>query len=200
MMNLIKHKQRLGGIVLVLVTVAYPFLVYTSLGNLEPRWFAAILVLMGFIRLAAKPSPDAWGLVGVALLLAAITYFSNAWLPLKLYPVCVNLFFALLFSASLFYPPSAVEHIARMREPELPVEGVAYTRTVTKVWLAFFIVNGSIALATALWTSDAIWALYNGLIAYCLIGFLGSTEWLVRRRALRSYRAAILQREMAAHG
>ena len=75
-----------------------------------------------------------------------------------------------------------------------------YTRTVTKVWLGFFVFNGAVALATALWASDAVWALYNGLIAYCLIGILGGAEWLVRRRVRRSYRAAVVAPELVVHG
>ncbi|MBC7919163.1 MAG: hypothetical protein H7Y28_15275 [Rhodoferax sp.] len=194
------HRQRLASILLALVTVAYPLLVYLGLGHFEPRWFAVLLVAIGLIRLVAKPSPATWGLVAAALLLAGVAWWSNAWLALKLYPVGVNLLLAALFGASLFYPPTVVERIARLREPNLPVEGVAYTRSVTKVWLAFFIFNGALALATALWASDALWTLYNGLIAYCLIGILGGAEWLVRRRVRRSYGAAAKTAEMVVHG
>jgi len=59
---------------------------------------------------------------------------------------------------------------------------VAYTRRVTQVWCGFFVLNGSVALVTALWASDATWALYNGLISYCLMGCLFAGEWLVRRK------------------
>ena len=40
----------------------------------------------------------------------------------------------------------------------------------------------TLALATALWASDKTWALYNGLIAYLLMGALFAGEWLVRGR------------------
>ena len=53
-----------------------------------------------------------------------------------------------------------------MQEPDLDARGQAYTRRVTQVWCGFFVLNGSLALATALWASEEIWALYNGLIAY----------------------------------
>ena len=46
----------------------------------------------------------------------------------------------------------------------------------------FFIVNGAIALWTALAASDATWALYNGLIAYGLMGAMFAGEWLLRPR------------------
>jgi uncharacterized membrane protein len=199
-MSLRLHKERLAGIVLAVVTVAYPLLVYLGLGHFEPRWFAVILLLMGLIRLATKPSPTTWGMVAAALLLAAITWFSNASLPLKLYPVGVNLFLASLFAASLVYPPTVIERIARLSEPDLPAAGVAYARMVTKVWLGFFVLNGAMALVTTLWASDALWTLYNGLISYCLIGILGGAEWLVRRRVRRSYRSAVVAPEQVVHG
>jgi uncharacterized membrane protein len=59
---------------------------------------------------------------------------------------------------------------------------IAYTRKVTVVWCGFFVVTGTLALATALWSSDKTWALYNGLIAYLLMGALFAGEWLVRPR------------------
>ena len=49
----------------------------------------------------------------------------------------------------------------------------------------FFIANGLLALATALWASDAVWALYNGAIAYGLIGLMFAVECLVRQRVMR---------------
>jgi uncharacterized membrane protein len=45
----------------------------------------------------------------------------------------------------------------------------------------FFIGNGLIALYTALFASFDAWALYNGAIAYGLIGLLFGGEWLFRR-------------------
>jgi len=53
---------------------------------------------------------------------------------------------------------------------------------VTQVWCGFFMLNGGIALATALWSSFEIWSLYNGLIAYLLMGTLFVGEYLVRIR------------------
>jgi uncharacterized membrane protein len=104
----------------------------------------------------------------------------NAWGPLKLYPVLVNAVMLGVFGYSLLSPPTVVERFARLREPELSPAGVAYTRRVTQVWCVFFIVNGSIALATALWASPKVWSLYNGLIAYLMMGVLFGSEYLVR--------------------
>jgi uncharacterized membrane protein len=118
---------------------------------------------------------------GAALLVAA-SMLANHGLPLKLYPVLVSAVLLVLFATSLRHPPSAIERLARLREPQLPPEAVAYTRRVTQVWCGFFVLNGGIALLTAVCGSDATWALYNGLIAYLLMGALFAGEWLVRPR------------------
>lgn len=93
----------------------------------------------------------------------------------------VNLVLLVVFGLSLVRGPSVAERIARLQEPDLDARGVAYTRRVTQVWCGFFVLNGCIALATALWASEQAWALYNGLISYVLIGTLMGGEWLLRR-------------------
>ena len=60
-----------------------------------------------------------------------------------------------------------------------------YTRRVTQIWCLFFIVNGSIAILTALYGDMALWTAWNGMIAYLLIGALMAGEWLVRRRVMK---------------
>ena len=142
---------------------------------------AGLLLLAAVARLPALNSGHAarcW-LAG-PLLLAALTVWSNALLPLKLYPLLINAFMLALFAGTLMSPPSMIERFARLREPDLPVRAIAYTRRVTQLWCGFFVVNGLIALATALWASPEVWMLYNGFIAYLLMGLLFGGEYLFR--------------------
>jgi uncharacterized membrane protein len=44
-----------------------------------------------------------------------------------------------------------------------------------------FVFNGVVALYTALACSREVWAAFNGLIAYVLVGALIAGEWLYRR-------------------
>jgi uncharacterized membrane protein len=144
---------------------------------------AGLLLLTALTRLPTlKASRMGRWLVTGALLLVALTLWSNHLLPLKLYPFLMNVLTLGLFGYSLIYPPSMVERIARLTEPDLPPEAVGYTRRVTQVWCGFFIVNGSIALYTALWASQEAWSLYNGVIAYLLMGILFGGEYLIRLR------------------
>jgi uncharacterized membrane protein len=41
-------------------------------------------------------------------------------------------------------------------------------------------VNGGVALVTALWASAATWSLYNGFVAYLLMGVLFAGEYGIR--------------------
>jgi uncharacterized membrane protein len=167
----------------VALTAIYPLLVYLGLAHAEPRVMALLLLVLGLARFAtAGGSRQALFVAFAGLTLAAFTALSNDALPLKLYPVAVNAALLLLFAASLWRGPTVAERIARLHDPQLDAAGVAYTRRVTQVWCLFFIANGGMALATALWASESTWALYNGLIAYGLIGLLMGGEWLVRRR------------------
>lgn len=167
------------------LTAAYPPLVFASLGHVEPRYLALLLLALGLLRLvtvSGSGTLQARWIVAVALGLAGATVLLNQSLPLKLYPVLVNAAMFAAFTLSLVRGPSVVERLARLTDPHLPPEALAYTRRVTQVWCGFFVLNGSIALMTALWASERIWALYNGLIAYGLMGVLMGGEWLIRRR------------------
>lgn len=171
-----------SNLLLGAVTLAYPVVVYLSLGHVEPRWLALLLLAIALVRLGLGRTVATWGVVAVALSLALLTWAGNALMPIKLYPVAVNAFLFAAFAATIVRPPSAIERLARLREPDLPEVAIAYTRKVTLVWCVFFLMNGCIALATALWGTEVQWALYNGAIAYVLMGVIATAELLVRRR------------------
>ncbi|WP_028104960.1 membrane protein [Pseudoduganella violaceinigra] len=171
----------------VALTLLYPLAIWLGHGQLEPRWLACVLLLAAATRLPALRISGAarWSVAG-ALVLVALAVWSNVLLPLKLYPVLVNMAFLAAFGFSLATPVSMIERLARLREPDLPPEGVAYTRRVTQAWCVFFVVNGSLALVTALWASEAVWSLYNGVIAYGLMGLMFGGELLLRRRVRKA--------------
>lgn len=168
------------AILLVTVSVAYPVAVYFGLRHFSPQTLAGALALLVAARLLISRQRT-WLPVGGALL--AFSLFAMARddaFTLRFYPVMVNLGMLLVFAASLYGPMPVIERLARLREPNLPPEGVRYTRRVTQIWCGFFIVNGTIALYTALFSSLATWTLYNGLVAYFLMGALFIIELLCR--------------------
>ncbi len=173
---------RLRVAAFAVLSLAYPLVVYLSLGRFEPRWMALLLFALAALRALTTRQPVWWVAAGGAGLLALLATAFNQTLPLKLYPALVNAVMLVIFATSLRFPPTAVERLARLTEPDLPPFAVVYTRRVTQVWCGFFVLNGALALMTALWASNQVWALYNGLLAYVMMGVLFGGEWLVRRR------------------
>lgn len=170
----------------VLASVAYPFAVYAGFGRVGPIWVAiGLAALLAWRARAARDSTSLAAAAGVAALGAASVLMGSA-LPLKLYPVLVSAALLLVFGMSVRHPPTVIERIARLTDPQLSPQGVAYTRRVTIAWCVFFVCNGGIALATVLWGSDEVWLAYNGFVSYIAMGAMFAGEWLLRRRHLAS--------------
>ncbi len=181
----------LRTIAFTVVTMSYPLAVWLLGDRLSPRVFAGVLVLLGALRLVgARKHVGAVGWVVFAVAafcLAAMASFLNEVWPLRWYPALVNAVFLSTFLFTLVRPPSMAERIARLTEPDLPAFAIAYTRRVTVAWCCFFVVNGTLAALTAAFSSERVWALYNGAIAYVLIGLMAGGEYLLRRRVKASH-------------
>jgi uncharacterized membrane protein len=170
----------------IALTLLYPLALWFGQERFQPRILALLLLLVALTRLQMLRVHWAWRWWAVGTLaLLALAVWANAVLPLKLYPVMVNATLLGVFVSTLLFPPSMVERLARIREPALPTSAIAYTRRVTQVWCLFFALNGTIALITALWASAAVWTIYNGFIAYLLMGLLFAAEYCVRGRFKR---------------
>ncbi len=177
--------------------VLYPLLVYFGVAHLGLAGIAVVLIAVAVLRLVALKlgsadrafgAPQAWLLSGGAIALAVTSLWSGSGQALLYYPVLVNGALLLVFGASLFFGPTVVERIARWHDRDLPAAAVPYLRRVTFAWCLFFVGNGAIALYTAMRTSFATWTLYNGFLAYLLIGAMFGGELLTRRRAMRKAR------------
>jgi len=162
----------------------YPPLVYFGLAVIPPMCLVLVaLALIGIRLLGLRGNPDIkiWN---AAFLIAAVALlcllFIDARLAVKAYPVIISLSVSVVFGVSLLYPPTMVERIARLTEPDLPPSGVVYTRRVTAVWAVFLLINALISTVTAIWGSLAQWTLWNGFVSYILIGMLFIGEWIVR--------------------
>ena len=181
--------------------VLYPLLMYISESRLGVQWMAIGVIAVCVLRLAASrfgaPSRDARAVFGIrellliccgAIALALVSIWRGSSSAMLYYPVLVNGVMLVAFGGSLFSPPTVVERIARLRDKDLPAQAIPYLRRVTAAWCVFFISNGAIALYTATASSFETWALYNGLIAYILIGAMFAGEFLIRIRVMRGVR------------
>lgn len=176
--------------------LAYPFAVFAGLRFWGAAPLAFILLVLFFLRIACahfagktknktplQQMAILTGLVGITLVSLSYLFKQQAWF--FYYPVAVNAVMLLLFSHSLWQPQSLIEQFARLQEPDLNAEGVHYTRTVTKVWCVFFIINAALSLLTC-FLPLAYWTLYNGLISYLLAGSLFIIEFLIRKEVRAS--------------
>jgi uncharacterized membrane protein len=183
--------KSIGGVAVAALLVAYPLAVYFGLQFFSPRsigvFLAVVLILRAWFARhqlrAAKTQLYPVVALGGLCALAAIVFDSAE--SLRLLPVVVNGICLIVFAFTLHRPPSMIERFARIVHPHLDARGVCYTRRVTQVWCVFFVCNGAMALYTAVAGTAAQWALYNGLIAYVLMGLLFGAEFLVRQRVMR---------------
>lgn len=171
----------LAKVLALIATLCYPFVIWLGLQHFGLAFLALFLLIIAAIRLYSHRDQISFIIFVIAAILSALSIWQNHLLPLKLYPVIMNLMMLGLFVNSLFQKETIIEKFARLKEPNLPPKAIAYIRNLTKIWSVFFFFNGSVALYTALETSEKIWALYNGFIAYLLIGTLMGGEWLYRR-------------------
>lgn len=168
---------------LALLLVLYPLAVYFGLAHFGVAPVAWLLAALALVRLAvSRGDHGLWPLACLPLLMGLASAVSRDPVWLRYLPALMNAASLLVFAYSLTQPRSAIERLARLHEPDLPPQGVIWTRHVTQVWCLFFVANGSIALYTARYASLAQWTLYNGLIAYVLMGLLLGGEYLLRQR------------------
>ncbi|PHM39828.1 DNA gyrase subunit B [Xenorhabdus mauleonii] len=172
--------------------IAWPFLVWAMVTYGHFHAVLTVIILFFVVRLlinkhhARNQQDTGWNsgwilsIAGITLGLASL-FLRNHHL-LMYYPVVVNVVLLMIFAGSLRYGPPIIERVARLKEPDLPPEGVAYTRKVTYIWCLFFMFNGSVALGTCLYNDMNLWTVWNGMVSYLLIGLLISIEWLVRQR------------------
>lgn len=174
-------------LLLILLSVVYPFIVYWGLqsGHQSALMMMLALLLISRIVTAKQGYERTVASLFVIVVFAVIALFSVRE-GLKLYPVVINLTLLYVFASSLITGMPVVERIARLREPSLPAAAVTYTRQVTQAWSVFFAVNAAISAATVIWADEQVWLLYNGVIAYLLMAAMFSAEWLIRRRVRAS--------------
>lgn len=181
-------RVRAAAPILLIVGLAYPFLLYTGVGGHLTHPLLLVMAVLWVLRgVLAKPVASTRVrlgalAIGVFCVVAAIVPWKA---PALFYPVMVNAMLGLLFGHSLIHGPSLVEQIATRQQGPLDGAGQRYTRRVTRVWTLFFVANGLCCAALALWAPLSWWTLYTGVIAYLLMAILFVTEWWVRPKPAR---------------
>ncbi len=185
----------------VLVLATYPVIVYLGITNWSPRAVAVLLLLvlvpMLSMRYRNRRGEQLWAVVQVplavlaVLILAALTNDHRLVLAL---PVLVNAVLLLHFASSLRGAMPVVERLARLEQLELSASEVRYCRSVTWLWVSFFVVNGLVAGVLAVTGPLSLWAVYTGLVSYLLIGVVFTGEFIVRRARFRRFGTGLHER------
>lgn len=192
------------AVVRALIVIGYPAALYFGVSRLDPRSLG--LVMLGLLlpnlalRVAAAPAEQRRAVVRLPLALAGLVGLGAALAEPRFYlalPVLVNLTLLANFAASLRGPVSLVERYARLQEPELPEGGPAYCRKVTAWWCWFFVANAAACAGLAAAAPVSWWALYTGILAYILVGFGFTLEFLVRKRVFQQFGDSLPDRLLA---
>lgn len=179
--------SRVLSVLNVLLAVAYPLAVWWSLTHLSPRvtglLIIALLVPLLALRLRGADPAQRWGVLRVPLSIMALLLlgvaFDDARFMLAM-PVLVNVVLLVSFGASLRGDTPMVERFARMVDPDLDEPRRAHCRQATWAWVVFFLLNGTTAAVLAVAAPTSWWAVYNGGIAYALMGLMFAGEHVVR--------------------
>lgn len=182
--------------VAVLAVVSYPGAVYFGLIHYSARKVAPLLLLAFLLGTALRVGAvhkdrklilrSVGTFAGVAVLLVSATIFDQPGFVLAL-PVLINAVLFLGFAGSLGEDISLIERFALLWQDDLSEEELRYCRRLTVIWSGFFVFNGGIALVLSVWGPFSWWALYNGLIAYLMIGLLSGGEYVYRKYRFRRY-------------
>lgn len=172
-----------------LLWLLYPALILVGMRYFSPRYMGLMFLGMACLHRFALPRQAGllrsfgraeWLAFAAIVLSSSLAAWTNNETVLRCHPAVVNLIMMLAFARTLRRPPSMIERFARLSNPHLPPAAVAYTRNVTRVWCGFLGLNAGIAFYTAFCTSREAWSLYNGGIAYVLVGLLLAGEFIWR--------------------
>ena len=159
--------------------IAYPVVIYILISSGLP-WFGAFIVVGGLLWKFRRQSDKILLLSGLVLGLAVSAYaFGPAFIS-KAAPFLIHSTLFYVFWSSLKTTP-LIARFARLDFPQFPPGIAEYCRKLTIVWCVFFALNIVINIVLALYDEHQVWALYNGLIVYILLGVLVAGEYMFRR-------------------
>jgi uncharacterized membrane protein len=181
------RRRALANVVLIGFGIAYPLVVFSLRGTVEPALFVVLALAIVIGRLSfGDIGAGGWrtALLAAAAVLAVLALIDAA-LAARAYPVIISLAAAGVFAVTLWRPPSLIERLALASGESWSSDLRVYCRRVTLIWALWLIGNAVIAGCLALAHDDQAWALWTGLLSYLVSGALLAGEWLVRRYARR---------------
>ena len=184
-MNMIKL---ITNILLTLSSLAYPIVwLFLTENNGLLLIIPYIMALLWAIKAILQPVVWHRYFAFFMALLLAVIGVTRSLDTMYWYPVIISGLMLIIFGGSLFDSQTVIERLARLKTPDLPPQGVLYTRNVTKVWVVFFIFNIIVSTSLILLEYYQFWALFTGVISYILMGIIMGVEYCIRQIVIKKY-------------
>ena len=178
---------------LALAYLAYPFAVHWLLAAGRPRVALGLAaVALGGLCWSLTDSRWRWlALSMIAVSSLAATALHADELVLFLPPIAINLALALFFASTLARDREPlISWFARVERGELAPDLTAYTRRLTWIWVAFFLLMAAVSLVLAVIGPRVAWAWFTAVGNYLCVGMLFLGEYVYRRVQFSHYRHA----------
>ena len=169
------------------LALGYPLLVHLAVVLDESRlqWLALVwLLALSLGGALIERQPWAWSiLLAGALGLYWLVVLGHGLYALYVPPAVIPAVLFIAFARSLRAGQTPlISRIATgMRGEPLPPPLVAYTRHVTVLWCAVFIVMFLSAVALAAWATPELWSLMTNVVHYAALGAVFVGEFAYRR-------------------
>ncbi|WP_406610446.1 hypothetical protein [Agarivorans sp. JK6] len=178
--------SRIVRALVIIALAVYPLIVYFGLSLYSFQMIGGLLLGAFCLRLLLTwrskgvfQQQKVLAMVGIVLIAVALLSKEQTWF--KLYPLLVNLVLLAVFALSLRSEQPMIEKFARLGRKNIPAAAKPYFMQLTKLWMAFFMLNATVSAWTIFMGSIEAWTLYNGFISYILMGCLLIGEWLYRK-------------------
>ncbi|HUS25529.1 MAG TPA: hypothetical protein VM369_11325 [Candidatus Binatia bacterium] len=172
----------------VLLLLAYPILVHAGVLLDAPRLiFLSLLCLVGFTLFRPLSAGRAWAwlaLIGIGGVLYLLSRSANGSLYAAYLPsLAIPAMLAGVFGATLLPGRQPlIEGMARHeRGGVLPDDLVTYTRRLTQLWTAVFVLMFGSALLLILLDRRELWSLMTNVVNYLVAGAIFPIEYVYRR-------------------
>ena len=174
-----------------MLILLYPLTLHVGIfaGSVTPGILVlSVLLLLSGGGLLMKGAGSGWILLlsGVALLVCQAYYSSAAQTMLFLPPILINLLLGFLFARTLGAGSTPlISVLARaVHGHELDEVARHYTRAVTQLWVALFMLLALESLLLACFAPLDTWSLFTNFINYILVLLVFIVEYQVRIRRL----------------
>lgn len=176
---------------LSLLYILYPIVVHLAIYSHQLIWallWLACLLLFSACRelICLKKFTPALVIYLALASCVVATAFRFPEILAKFIPLAIYASMFSLFAASLM--PGSIPLITRFASLMRGVDPVSlalvvkdYTRRVTQVWAAMFLILGIVSLLLALYASINLWSLFTNVISYIIIGLMFLFEYAMRK-------------------